>query len=259
MKIAKRLTYGFGFLIGALVVLAIFHVFSIRLVQSFNEDLSQISFRAGIASLRLMRARDRIEERAVKAFADGGRANLTGLRTNMDEFEASLQEIQSIGGLEKEQGEIARLSRFWREFSQDLQIQQQQLAPEALANFPAILTEHLERLDTQIYTVYELILQAIRSEIDQSAISARRAALIASFGAASIVVLGVAATPLVIRSIWVPLSALAAGTRAMADGRSFYRLDTSRDDELAQIAKDFNTLIDKMRSYTPRDDARQNQ
>jgi methyl-accepting chemotaxis protein len=34
----------------------------------------------------------------------------------------------------------------------------------------------------------------------------------------------------------------------MASGGPYYRLDTSRNDEIAQIAKDFNTIAERLKS-----------
>jgi two-component system sensor histidine kinase GlrK len=47
---------------------------------------------------------------------------------------------------------------------------------------------------------------------------------------------------LIVRSISKPLAHLTEGTRAIADGKFFYRLDTTRRDEFAQLAQDFNKM-----------------
>jgi signal transduction histidine kinase len=39
---------------------------------------------------------------------------------------------------------------------------------------------------------------------------------------------------------------LTEGTRAIAEGKFFYRLDTTRDDEFSQLAKDFNTMTRRL-------------
>ena len=51
---------------------------------------------------------------------------------------------------------------------------------------------------------------------------------------------------LIYRSISIPLVHLTAGTRAIAEGKFYYRLDTSRNDEFAQLAKDFNTMTHRL-------------
>ena len=51
---------------------------------------------------------------------------------------------------------------------------------------------------------------------------------------------------LIIRSISKPLGHLTEGTRAIADGKFFYRLDTSRNDEFSQLAEDFNKMTSRL-------------
>jgi two-component system sensor histidine kinase GlrK len=49
-----------------------------------------------------------------------------------------------------------------------------------------------------------------------------------------------------IRSISEPLHNLTQGTRAISEGKFFYRLDTSRNDEFSQLAKDFNSMTRRL-------------
>jgi two-component system sensor histidine kinase GlrK len=51
---------------------------------------------------------------------------------------------------------------------------------------------------------------------------------------------------LIIRSISKPLAHLTEGTRAIADGKFFYRLDTTRNDEFSQLARDFNKMTSRL-------------
>jgi methyl-accepting chemotaxis protein len=51
---------------------------------------------------------------------------------------------------------------------------------------------------------------------------------------------------LIFRSISKPLANLTEGTRALAEGKLSYRLDTSGKDELSQLAKDFNSLTHRL-------------
>ena len=43
-----------------------------------------------------------------------------------------------------------------------------------------------------------------------------------------------------------PLANLTEGTRAIAEGKFYYRLDTSRNDEFSQLARDFNTMTRRL-------------
>ena len=50
----------------------------------------------------------------------------------------------------------------------------------------------------------------------------------------------------IVRSISEPLHHLTEGTRAVAEGKFYYRLDASRNDEFALLAKDFNTMTARL-------------
>ncbi len=69
---------------------------------------------------------------------------------------------------------------------------------------------------------------------------------------ALILALGALAAFLINRSVALPLNSLQQGTRALVEGKSFYKLDTSRNDELAHLAKDFNTLVQRLRELEER-------
>lgn len=72
-------------------------------------------------------------------------------------------------------------------------------------------------------------------------------AKILSGAAASIaLVLSLFVSFFVVQSISAPLKQLTRGTRAIAEGKFFYRLDTSHRDEFSQLAKDFNTMTERL-------------
>jgi len=90
--------------------------------------------------------------------------------------------------------------------------------------------------------VYHVTLRVMSSKVEASRKTGATAVLvlwIATFVALAISVL---VSLLIVRSISKPLAHLTEGTRAIADGKFFYRLDTTRNDEFAQLARDFNTM-----------------
>jgi signal transduction histidine kinase len=79
---------------------------------------------------------------------------------------------------------------------------------------------------------------------------ARRARWVSVSAGVFAVVLSTAIALIVLRSIAEPLRHLTAGTRALSEGKFFYRLDTSRHDEFAQLAKDFNAMTVRLDELT---------
>jgi signal transduction histidine kinase len=63
----------------------------------------------------------------------------------------------------------------------------------------------------------------------------------------AVLAISILVSSLIYRSISKPLSNLTEGTRAIAEGKFFYRLDASRKDEFSQLARDFNTMTQKLK------------
>jgi methyl-accepting chemotaxis protein len=116
------------------------------------------------------------------------------------------------------------------------------------AQIPQDLVEQLEGLRSQAYSLYQASTQTLSSEAETARKTGDRAELVLWILAAMALVVSLFVSVSVLRSIATPLRHLAEGTRAIAEGKEFYRLDTSRNDEFSQIAKDFNTLARRLRS-----------
>jgi two-component system sensor histidine kinase GlrK len=236
MTVATKIISGFAVLIALMLAVVVYQVFLIRRMQSVSTDLSSINFSAALASLNLIRDLDQVEEHLKRGFVSRDPSDLAQLKEAHSAFTSNLQETKALGRSEQERLEIERLERFWSDFS------------DALADttpdrpLPPALQEHLARLNAQTQSVHLATRQAIQERVEQSARTGERAEWISWTAAAVALVLGGLVSLLIAQSILDPLKHLTAGTRAIAEGKSFYRLDTSRSDEFAQLARDFNSL-----------------
>lgn len=246
MKITTRLITGYGILIALLAALVTYDVITIHRMQSINRDLSRVNFNTAVSCLQLIRDRDLVEEYTRKALALGDPDYVAQLKGHQEEFETALQRIKSTASSPAEQTEISRLVEHWRAFNTDLA--RQQPGTVKVRDFPADLQEDLERLQVQAQTVYEASRSAIASAVDESRKTGEMARLISWYAAAIALVGSAFVSFFIYKSISTPLAHLTAGTRAIAEGKFFYRLDTSRNDEFAQLAKDFNTMTHRLKS-----------
>jgi methyl-accepting chemotaxis protein len=248
MKVSMRVGLGYGILLASILILAAVQIFAIRRLQVLNEGAARSGLSAAMTSLELMQNTELIAEQAERFFRQGdseARKQMDALREG---FQSDLQRLQSGAGAEGTVREIVRLRAFWQQFLENLWREQ---SVSKGGEIPPALAEDLERLRTQTRTVYQACLSSIEAQAEQSRLIARRTERISWIFAAGVVVAGGLIALLITRSVSIPLSGLAEGTRTMAEGGAYYRLDTSRNDEIAQIAKDFNTIVDRMRS-TPR-------
>lgn len=250
MKIATKIAAGYGILIGLVLAVLAYQLSSIHQTQSINRNLSAINFQAAIVSLQLLRDLEQVEEFTRKFFATGGDPGYAAQMKEMrDAFSQGLQKVRSLRLSAKEEEEIDGLSRLWSQFlrassRQDrvFHSRQPQQIEAALADQLALLS----RLRIHTQAVIRATRLAIESQVEESARAARRAVRISSIAAMAFLVVSLLVSFWVIRSISKPLAHLTEGTRAVAGAKFFYQLDASGEDELAQLARDFNTMTRRL-------------
>jgi two-component system sensor histidine kinase GlrK len=140
---------------------------------------------------------------------------------------------------------VKRLTELWNSFRVDLGLLQRDL-PQSGTPLPESLQQYLNQLRIQTHSLYDSSLHSISTKVENSSKTAETAVLVlwsATFVALAISIL---VSLLIFRSISKPLAHLTEGTRAITEGKFFYRLDTSRNDEFSQLAKDFNSMTRRL-------------
>jgi two-component system, NtrC family, sensor histidine kinase KinB len=250
MRVSSRLSLGYGILLAAILLLAAVQVYAVRRLQVLIEGTARSGLSAAMSSLELMRDAEMIAEYTGRYFRAGdpeARKQIDSLR---DTFQSDLQQLSADTRLKSEDRETGRLSEFWKQFLENLGRAEPASRP---GEIPPNLAEDLDRLKTQTRTLYQASLLTIEAQAEEARVIARRTERVSWVLAAGVAVAGGLISLLIVRSVSIPLRSLAEGTRAMATGGSSYRLDTSRSDEIAQIAKDFNTVAERLNSSPPRD------
>jgi len=250
MKITAKIAAGYGILIVLILAALSYQLSLFHLMISMNKNLSEINFRAAIQSLQLLRDLDQVEEFTRKFFASPG---YPGYRSRLREmrkgFAQSLQELQTLRLSALENEEIAQVSSLWRQFSEISARQETELGSLSGKEADAALFRQLELLDRlriQTQTVIKATTQAIDSQVRESTGTGELAEKISWGAAAAAFLLSLLASLWIIASISEPLKNLTEGTRAVTEGQLFYQLDTSGKDELAQLARDFNTMTRRL-------------
>ena len=232
-------------LIAILIGLVLYQVVTIQRMQEFNKTLSGISFQKAQACLQASRDLDLVEEYAWKSFALADPDYLRQLQEYEKNYENSLMLIKNYANSVDELNDVKRLEQSWDTYMADLQLWEKDL-PKSGTALPKSLQDDLERLRVQTSSVYQASLQSMSSKVERSRSTGETAALVlwcVTFVALAISLL---VFFLIYRSISKPLAHLTEGTRAIAEGKFFYRLDASRKDEFSQLAKDFNTMTQRL-------------
>lgn len=249
MKITTRIIAGYGLFIVILAGLAIYQFLTIQRMQSINDALSDVHFKGALSCLKALGDLDLVEEYTRKSFASADpdyRAQLGEFQKN---FEASLADIKAKTALDGEPAEAQRLAELWEAYRADLSL----LEPAGGPSLPQDLQEDLERLRTQIYSIYQSGMRSMSLQVEKSRETGKTAAVILGLSTLAALAIGILVSFLIYRSISKPLAHLTEGTQAIAEGKFFYRLDTSRNDEFSQLARDFNKMalrlneLDKMK------------
>jgi two-component system sensor histidine kinase GlrK len=242
MKIATRIISGYGILILLLASVLTYQVIAVHRMRSINRTMAGVNFRAALAALQLMRDLDLVEEYTKKALLLGDQDYHEQLQTSRDNFDATLEDLRIHVSSDTERVEVQRIAEFWRAFLQEVSEQARAPAGEPVPNFPPGLQDHLDRIQAQGYTVYQRVLLSIAADAEQLRRTGDRMEALAWIAAATALILSALVSFLIVRSISLPLRHLTEGTRAIAAGKFYYRLDTSGRDEFAQVAKDFNVM-----------------
>jgi signal transduction histidine kinase len=245
MKVTTKCISGYGILIALMFVVLVYQITSINRMHLNFRSLESLDFQATLVSVDLIRTRDLVAEFTNKSLISGDPEYASMSREYERDFQEVLEKLQPLATSEKERKEIERLAGFWDQFREAIsRHRESKLKPEGIP--PPALMEHLERLRAQAQTVYNATQETIESEIQKSASMGAEAQWISLSAAALSLILSCLVSFVILRSISEPLHNLTQGTRAIAQGKFFYRLDTSRNDEFSQLARDFNSMTQRL-------------
>jgi two-component system sensor histidine kinase GlrK len=245
MKISTKIIAGYGILIALMVGLLAHEIYTIQRMQSIITRLSDVNFEAADIALRMRNNIELVEEFARKSFVSADPGYRDRLQEYRQLYAGELSNIEAIGRTREEQAEIQRLAGFWSAFNAELA---RRLAGpgDPTQGIPDVLTEQLAQLKDQTHSVYLAAIRAIHAEVKVFGRTSRMAATVSWIVAAAALVLSGLVSFLIVQSISSPLRQLTQGTRALTEGKFFYRLDTTRRDEFGQLAKDFNSMTRRL-------------
>lgn len=252
MRISTKIISGYAILIALMLGLLAFQVFTVHRMQSTITKLSGVSFQAADTALQMMRDLDLVDLFTQKSFASDDPSNTDRLREYRDLFEADLRKVESYGRTDEERAEIERLSRFWSSFLDELARQQVAARSQGTLEAPGALVDLLAQLKDQTNSVYEAARAGVESEVKAFGQAGRMAETVSWIVAGIVLLLGASVSVFIVQSISIPLEQLTQGTRAIAEGKFFYRLDTSRRDEFGQLAKDLNAITRRLNELDQR-------
>jgi signal transduction histidine kinase len=250
MKITTRIITGYGLFIAVLAGLSVFQIYTVIRMQEINQSFKDINYENAYNSIQVIQHGDLIREYTEKSLCLVDPESRDSYKRKLEEylegFDADMELLQTGASSDKEREEIERLKGSWDTFTRDLDQIQLDLPKEGLSELTPFLINDLEMLGSQTLSVYKAIMVSMNANMDQSLQASHRAQFVLVSITVSVLSVTILISLLIVRSISKPLAHLTEGTRAITEGKYFYRLDTSRNDEFAQLAKDFNTMIRRL-------------
>jgi signal transduction histidine kinase len=246
MTVARKLAVAFALHIFILSGLLIYHVRTIRESVSIAYELTDISSRTYNTAAEQVRRVVLMEENAAKHWVTGDSGYVDRFNELYSEYAAELAALNAQPLSEAERARLGILLEDWNSFS-DLAATLGSLheVPDTQRSL-AQLQAGLDSLHGHTQRLSEASHQSLVSQLQRASLAARRAERLSWIAATGALVLSILISAVIVRSITDSLSRLAHGTREVARGRFGHRLDTSRGDEFAQVARDFNTMTERL-------------
>jgi methyl-accepting chemotaxis protein len=246
MKITTRIISGYVLFIAILAGLLAGQAITAGRMLSIIRTLSGSGFQQELACLQALRDGDLVEENISKLLAAGADPEiLKKLQESQETFETSLKGIRTYAQSGKDLAEANRLSQLWIAYLADQEALLQHL-PKNGTVLPQSLQNDLEQLRAQTLSVYQAGLHSASSKAEESRRTGETAVLALYCAALVSLATCILVSFFIYRSISKPLAQLMEGVRSMAEGRHYFRLDTSRTDELSLLARDINKITDRL-------------
>ena len=169
MKISTKVAFGFAGLILLLVAILGYRMVLMSQVQDVLRRLGATNFRASLVALQMIQDLSQVDEFTRKSFVTGGDPDYLEQAKRMREsFERGLTEIRGTPLTSAEEEEVAGLARLWTRFKSlpELPTQEGEFQEQIAA---------LENVRAQTQVVIRVTREAITTQVEESAESARRA------------------------------------------------------------------------------------
>lgn len=246
MKIATKITVGFGVLIVLLLAVVAYQVLVVHRLQRINSELSRTNLRASSLALQIDHDLREIRAFIEKFFISRDPRFTVVLREFQESVERSMREIQRLASASEAREELGAFAQTWKAFSKRSADLRQAAPSQELEQLQVELMRSLDLLQKQSKAIAAATSESIRTQVERSANAAEHARRISWIAALAAVILGLLVPIAVLRSISERLRELANGTNAVAQREFSYRLDESRKDEFSAIARDFNSMAGRL-------------
>lgn len=247
MKVSNKIISGFLVVMLLAIAVLAYQLFVIHRMQNVNQMLSGIDVNAATTALETEKLAEDITDDSKRIFTVDPtyEDQLTEDRTY---FLEHINKLNETARIDSERAAITKLREALDAYVDVFNRlkEQDKVRDRDLDELPPDLTISLSHLQAESKLVFEAVKEAMKEQVAAAADAGKRAERLAWIAGGLSVVLGVVVFGLIVRSITDPLRRLTQGTRAISKGQFWHRIPAHGNDELAELARDFNAMTEKL-------------
>lgn len=248
MKVGTRLRGAFAVYIALLAAVLVYHVRTAQHAVESGRALTGISTRLRVSSTAQVTRLEQMSSDAEKYFVTHDKGYFDRFLDSEQAFGNGLRRLDRQSLSAGERSAFASLVVEWAHV--DAQVRSlaavSSSSPETGRSTVTQLQTTLDRARDETRRMAIASQDAMSAEVEASELAARNAERLSWLVGMGVLVLGLSLSALLVRSIVEPLRRLAEGTREVSAGRFAYRLESVGDDEFTQVARDFNSMTERL-------------
>ena len=248
MKVGTRLRGAFAVYIALLAAVLVYHVRTTQHAVQSGRALTDISARLRVSSTAQDTRLAQMSSDAEKYFVTHDKGYFDRFLDSEQAFGKALRSLENESLSVGERTAFASLVAEWAKV--DAQVRGlaglSSQSPDAARQTVMQLQGTLDAVREDTRRLASASQDAMSAEVNATERAARRTERFAWLAGVVAIVLTLLLSALLVRSIVEPLRRLATGTREVSAGRFDYRLDSTGDDELTQVTRDFNSMTERL-------------
>jgi two-component system, NtrC family, sensor histidine kinase KinB len=250
MNLYKKLLLAQAPIALALALVGIFSVFVVSYLGSHSQTILKDNYRSVLAAQRMKEAIERMDSGALFIVAGQRQKGLEQAEKNRPIFEAELK-VQEGNITEPGEAEFTGgLRKAWSDYQEKFNRLGQSAGPEEARQ---LYFSELESIFYKVKTAADEILAINQDTMVRKSDDVRRTAermnVITMSVAFAALLLALGLSTFLIRRILQPVSALREATHKLGEGNFDTRAHVHGNDELAELAHDFNSMAARLAEY----------
>ena len=250
MNLYKKILLAQAPLAIALAIVGIFSVIVVSFLGSHSQTILKDNYRSVLAAQRMKEAIERMDSGALFIAAGQREKGIEQAEKNRPLFEAELK-VQEGNITESGEKEFtARLRNAWNDYqSKFSRLEKSTSAEEAKQFYFTELEPAFYKVKAAADEILAINQDTMVRKSDDVRRTAERMNAITMTVAFAAMALGLFISTLLTRRMLQPVSALSEATRKIGEGNFDTRAHVRGNDELAQLARDFNAMAGRLAEY----------